>query len=106
MYARLFFLTLRVPDNLPEIRKRQYENKGGVRASRRNHPIADRQENKNLALLFSAKRNAARNLTRCNIGKQLKWQGFAGHRTDRRLARGLQARERAVCPSNRVFHAS
>jgi hypothetical protein len=100
-----FSLTLRALNNLPEIRKRQYENKGGVRASRRSGSIADRHENKNVARSFSAKRNTARNLTRCNIAKQLKWQGFAGHRTDRRLAREIQARERAAYLGSRVFRA-
>jgi hypothetical protein len=106
MYARLFFLTLRIADNLPEIRKRQHENKAGVRARRRNGPIADRYGNKNFARLFSAKRNTARHLTRCNIGKPLKWRGYPGHRTDRRLARKIQARPRAGYLSSRVFRAS
>jgi hypothetical protein len=99
-----------VPNNLPEIRKRQYENKGSVRASRRNRSIAGRYENKNVRRRFSAERNTTRDLTRCNIGKRLEWRGFASQCTDRRLhqrnlsAGTCRAPEQSSHRASRLLH--
>jgi hypothetical protein len=52
MYARPFFLTLRV-DNLPEIRKRQYKNKcRRARISTRRHWIWNGTKKKNFCRFF------------------------------------------------------
>jgi hypothetical protein len=56
-YPRPFFLTLRAPNNHPEIQKRQYENQGSVRASRCSGSIRRATRKQKLAPSFSAKRN-------------------------------------------------
>ncbi|MGA9087675.1 MAG: hypothetical protein WB420_01040 [Bradyrhizobium sp.] len=89
MYARPFFLTLRV-DNLPEIRKRQYENNAGVRAFRRNDAGYGAAQKRKTLAAFSAKRNAARVLMRRSIGKQIDLAGLESGQAVRVTSRAIQ----------------
>jgi len=72
---RVIFPDAACSDNLPEIRKRQYENKSSVRASRRNCSITARHEKQKRALSFFRQAKYSAILTRRNIGKALELSG-------------------------------